>query len=352
MTVVNWGILGASNFARQHMARAIHEAEGARLHALATPHPEKAEGFRAFCPDLVVHRSYEALLADPRVEAVYIPLPNTLHVDWTLRAVAAGKHVLTEKPVAMRAEEIDALIAARDASGRLVAEAWMIVHHPQWQRARALVAEGAIGRVLHADGHFSYDNRADPGNIRNRPETGGGSIPDIGVYPYGALRWTTGAEPLSLRSRIVREGGVDVFAQVLGEMEGPGGRFTFHAMTSMRLPPRQEVVFQGEGGLIRLTAPFNAGLFGEAQLHMLRPGKADHVERFPGARQYRNQVEAFCRSLRTGAAYPWRLEDAKGTQAMIDLVYAAEAGLDGVGDGGGRRPDRADGSAQAKETAE
>lgn len=327
MKPVNWGVLGAANFARQHMARAIHEAEGARLHALATSSAGKAEGFRAFCPDLKLHDSYEALLADPEVEAVYIPLPNTLHVAWTLKAIAAGKHVLTEKPIAMAADEIDGLIAARDDSGLLVTEAYMIVHHPQWQRAKALVAEGAIGRILHADAHFSYDNRADPANIRNRPETGGGSIPDIGVYTYGSVRWVTGAEPVALSSRIRRENGVDVFAQVLADMEGPGGAFSYHAMTSMRLPPRQEVVFQGEAGLIRLTAPFNAGLFGEAQLHLFRPGKPDHVERFPGARQYRNQVEAFGRALREGAAYPWTLEDAKGTQAMIDRVFAADAPL-------------------------
>ncbi|MCB2117445.1 MAG: Gfo/Idh/MocA family oxidoreductase [Rhodobacteraceae bacterium] len=327
MKPVNWGVLGAANFARQHMARAIHEAEGARLYALATSSAEKAEGFRAFCPDLKVHQSYETLLADPEVEAVYIPLPNHLHVEWTLKAIAAGKHVLTEKPIAMRAGEIDALIAARDASGLLVTEAYMIVHHPQWQRARALIAEGAIGRVLHADAHFSYDNRADPGNIRNRPETGGGSIPDIGVYAYGSVRWATGAEPVRLRSRITRENGVDVFAQVLADMEGPAGGFSYHAMTSMRLPPRQEVVFQGEHGVLRLTAPFNAGLFGEAQVHLFRPGQPDHVERFPGARQYRNQVEAFGATLRGGATYPWSLEDARGTQAMIDSVFASEAPL-------------------------
>ncbi|WP_347310622.1 Gfo/Idh/MocA family protein [Defluviimonas sp. SAOS-178_SWC] len=323
MKTVNWGVLGAANFARQHMARAIHEAEGARLYALATSDPAKATGFSVFCPDLKVHASYDALLADPAVEAVYVPLPNHLHVDWTLKALAAGKHVLTEKPIALKAEEIDALIEARDRSGLFATEAYMIVHHPQWQRAKALLDEGAIGRILHADAAFSYDNRADPGNIRNRPETGGGSIPDIGVYAYGSVRWATGAEPTDIRSRIVLENGVDVFAQVIADMEGPGGRFTYGAMTSMRLPPRQEVVFQGETGLIRLTAPFNAGLFGEAQLHMFRPGKPDHVERFPGARQYRNQVEAFGRTIRDGAAYPWSLEDAKGTQAMIDRVFAA-----------------------------
>ena len=327
MKPMNWGVLGASNFALRHMAPAIHEAEGARLFALATTRAEKAEGFRAFCPDLKVHDSYEALLADPAVEAVYIPLPNHLHVEWTLKAIAAGKHVLTEKPIAMKADQIDALIAARDGAGRLVTEAYMIVHHPQWQRAKALVEEGAIGPILHADAHFSYDNRADPGNIRNRLETGGGSIPDIGVYAYGSVRWVTGAEPVAIRARITRENGVDVFAQVLADMAGPEGRFTYHAMTSMRLPPRQEVVFQGETGTLRLTAPFNAGLFGEAQIHMLRPGKPDHVERFPGARQYRNQVEAFVRAVRDGARYPWHLEDARGTQAMIDSVWAGEQAL-------------------------
>ncbi|MCA0273069.1 MAG: Gfo/Idh/MocA family oxidoreductase [Proteobacteria bacterium] len=327
MKPMNWGVLGAAKFARDHMARAIHEAEGARLYALATSSADKANGFKAFCPDLKVHDSYEALLADPAVEAVYIPLPNNLHVEWTLKAAKAGKHVLTEKPIAMKADEIDALIAARDASGLLVTEAYMIVHHPQWQRAKALVEEGAIGRILHADAHFSYDNRDDPGNIRNRPETGGGSIPDIGVYAYGSVRYVTGAEPVRLTSRIIRENGVDVFAQVTADMEGPGGGFTYHAMTSMRLAPRQEVVFQGEDGVIRLTAPFNAGLFGEAQVQMFRSGKADHIERFPGARQYRNQVENFVRSVRTGDAYPWSLEDAKGTQAMIDKVFAVDKPL-------------------------
>ena len=327
MKTVNWGVLGAAKFAREHMARAIHEAEGARLHSLATSDPAKAEGFRAFCPDLKVHASYDALLADPEVDAVYIPLPNHLHVEWTRKAALAGKHVLTEKPIALAAVEIDGLIALRDASGLLVTEAYMIVHHPQWQRARQLMAEGAIGRILHADAAFSYDNRADPGNIRNRPETGGGSIPDIGVYAYGSVRWTTGAEPVAVRSRIARENGVDVFAQVIADMEGPGGRFTYAAMTSMRLPPRQEVVFQGEGGVMRLTAPFNAGLFGEAQLHLFRPGQPDHVERFPGARQYRNQVEAFGRTIREGAPYPWSLEDARGTQAMIDRVFASDRPL-------------------------
>ncbi|MDT8856713.1 Gfo/Idh/MocA family oxidoreductase [Paracoccaceae bacterium Fryx2] len=319
---VRWGILGAAAFARDHMAPAINAACGASLLALATSDPARAAPFAAFCPGLRVHGSYDALLADPMIDAVYIPLPNHLHVEWTLKALAAGKHVLTEKPIAMRADEIDAIIAARDAAGLLAAEAFMIVHHPQWQRVRALVAEGAIGAVRHVDAAFSYDNGADPGNIRNRPETGGGSLRDIGVYTCGSVRFVTCAEPEVLEARIIRENDVDTWAQASGTMVGPLGRFTFSSMTSMRLFPRQEVVFQGDKGLIRLTAPFNAGVFGEARVELHQPGLKVTVERFPAARHYALQVEAFCRSVRTGAAFSCPLEFSRGTQAMIDRIFA------------------------------
>ncbi|NJK42827.1 MAG: Gfo/Idh/MocA family oxidoreductase [Aquincola sp.] len=127
-------------------------------------------------------------------------MPNHLHVEWTLKALEAGKHVLTEKPIAMQASEIDALIAARDRTGLFATEAYMIVHHPQWRKARDLVRSGAIGQVDHVDTAFSYDNRGDPDNIRNRPETGGGAMRDIGVYPCVTTRFATGAEPVRLRA--------------------------------------------------------------------------------------------------------------------------------------------------------
>ena len=174
MEPVRWGIRGAAKFAREFMGPAIHAARGAQLAAVATRDVTKAEAFAAFCPGLRVHDSYDALLDDPEIDAVYIPLPNHMHVEWTLKALAAGKHVLCEKPITMHASEFDQLIAARDASGKLAAEAYMIVHHPQWQHGRQLVAVGAIGRVRHVTGAFSFDNRTDVGNIRNKAETGGG----------------------------------------------------------------------------------------------------------------------------------------------------------------------------------
>ncbi len=324
MSAVKWGVLGAANFALQHMAPAIHAAKGAELYALATSSPDKAAGFIDFCPGLKVHSSYEALLADPEVEAVYIPLPNHLHVLWTLKTLAAGKHVLTEKPIAMQAREIDQIIQARDAAKKLAAEAYMIVFHPQWRRAKELVEQGAIGRVAHVDAAFSYDNRADTDNIRNRPETGGGGVRDIGVYTYGSVRFVTGAEPVELQAKLKRENGVDTWAHVTGEMAGPGGRFTYSAMTSMRLFPRQEVVFQGDKGMIRVAnAPFNAGLHDQAQLELHQPGQKVTIERFPAVNQYKLQVEAFSRSVRTGEPYHCPLEFVRGTQAMIDMVFAA-----------------------------
>ena len=322
---IRWGVLGASEFARNQMAPAIHAATGAQLAALGTSSSDKADGFRAFCPDLRV-LDYDALLADPHIDAIYIPLPNHLHVEWTRKALKAGKHVLCEKPIAMRADQIDGLIALRDETGLLAAEAYMIVHHPQWQRAKALLAEGAIGTLQHVDGFFSYDNSADTGNIRNRVETGGGSLPDIGVYTCGSVRYVTGEEPEEVQAEIIREDGVEVTTHLRARFPS----FRFQATTSMRMHPRQEMTFHGSDGILRLTAPYNAGIFGEARVELHRnvhrggAAPAVTVERFPAVNHYVLQVEAFGRSVHDGTAYAWTLEDARGTQAMLDMALAAE----------------------------
>ncbi len=316
---VNWGVLGAASFAREHMAPAIHMARGARLAVLATSHPEKAGPFLEFCPDLRVHDSYEALLADPGIEAVYVPLPNAMHVEWTERALDAGKHVLCEKPVAMRADDIDRLIARRDETGLLAAEAYMIVHHPQWARIRELIETAAIGELKHVSGVFTYDNSDDPGNIRNHRGTGGGGIPDIGVYPFGAARLVTGLEPEDITARITWENGVDVRAEINARF----GTASFFALLSMRMQRYQEMTFQGTAGHIRVTAPFNPGVYGEARVAWRSADGVTRVESWPRGNQYVTQVENFVHSIRSGAPYPWRLEDARGTQAMIDRVFAA-----------------------------
>ena len=319
MEPVRWGILGAAKFAREHMGPAIHAARGAELAALATSDPAKADPFRAFCPGIAVHEGYDALLADDSIDAVYVPLPNHMHVEWSLKTLQAGKHVLCEKPMTMVAAEFDDLIAARDKAGKLAAEAYMIVHHPQWQKVRELVQGGAIGRMRHVTGAFSFDNRKDVGNIRNKAETGGGGLRDIGVYVFGSARYVLGAEASDVTARIEWESGFDTFADVQARF----GDVTYSAYVSIRMHPYQEMCFHGEGGVIRLTAPFNAGVFGEARVEWRKPGLVTEVMRFPADNHYVHQVEAFCKSVREGTHYPCPLEFSRGTQAMIDAALAA-----------------------------
>lgn len=328
MKPVKWGVLGAANFAYEHMAPAIHAAKGAELYALATSSPDKAAKFSEFCPGLKIHDSYDALLADPEVEAVYIPLPNHLHVIWTLKAIAAGKHVLCEKPIALHAREIEQIVLARAAAGLLVAEAYMIVHHPQWQRAREWVQAGEIGNLRHVDTAFSFDITEAKDNIRNKPETGGGSLRDIGVYTFGGTRFVTGAEPVELQARMIRENKIDTWAHITAVMEAGKTRFTYSSITGMRLPNRQEVTFQGDKGMIKLaSAPYNAGLYDVASIELHKPAMVVKRERFPGVNQYVLQVEAFGRSLRDGTPYLCPLEFVRGTQAMMDRAYGVASDI-------------------------
>ncbi|MFV0335165.1 MAG: Gfo/Idh/MocA family protein [Tropicimonas sp.] len=320
MQIIRWGILGGSRFARQQMGPAIHAARGARLDALATGSPQKAAEFAALFPGLRIHGDYDALLADPAIDAVYIPLPNHLHVEWTLKALAAGKAVLCEKPVGMEAGDIDRLIAARDAAGQLAAEAYMVVHHPQWQRARELIADGAVGRLAQVTAMFSFDNRSDTRNIRNRAETGGGALRDIGVYPLGTVRFATGEEPLSASARITWENGIDILSR--SQLRFPG--FDMSMLLSTRLAPFQEMTFHGEGGVLRLAFPFNANVHGEARIELHRSRTEMIVERWPGVNHYVLQVEAFGDSLLSGAPYPCPLEFSRGTQAAMDMIFAAD----------------------------
>lgn len=331
MTPLRWGILGAAKFAREHMAPAIQMAKGAELAALATSDPAKAAGFQAFVPGLAVHDSYDALLADPSIDAIYIPLPNHLHVEWTIKALKAGKHVLCEKPMALAASDFDRLIASRDATGKLAAEAFMIVHHPQFIRAHELVQNGAIGRLVHVDAVFSYFND-DVGNIRNRADAGGGGLRDIGVYTFGAARFVTGQEPEQITHAKLRfENDVDVFAQVTADFPD----FSYGAVVSMRMFPHQGITFLGEKGVLRLTCPFNANVFDMAALTLETAAGSRMTERWPDVNHYVLQVENFCQSVQTGAAYPCPLEFSRVTQHMIDMVFSANRARVGGDNGQG-----------------
>ena len=313
-----WGILGASKFAFEQMAPAIHAAKGNSLVALATKDSKKAKKFLALSDTLNIHCDYNDLLEDPNIDAVYIPLPNHLHIEWAMRCLKAGKHVLCEKPISMVAEEIDGLIELRDRTQLLAAEAYMVVHHPQWQLAKEFVDSGKLGKLVQIDGVFSYNNADDPMNIRNQAQYGGGGIPDIGVYPYGVSRFVTGLEPSEiLFVDIVFENGVDTWANVSAQFPG----FKMQAVTSMRSAPRQEMTIQGAEGFLKLTAPFNPNVYDIAKVTFRKGNEKEQVFKFPAANHYVNQVEAFSLAATTDEAYGCTLEFSKGTQTMIDMVY-------------------------------
>src|SRR5208337_878644 len=194
---VKWGVLGAAKIAVEKVIPAMERGEVCEIAAIASRDPAKARAAAERLGIALAYGSYEELLADGEIEAVYNPLPNELHVPWTLRALAAGKHVLCEKPIALDANEARQLIEARERSGRLVAEAFMVRCHPQWRRARELVQTGAIGAASAIQTFFSY-RLLDPDNVRNRPP-GGGGLYDIGCYAVLTARYIFGAEP----SRVV-----------------------------------------------------------------------------------------------------------------------------------------------------
>lgn len=320
MKTVRWGILGAGKFARTEMGPAIHAASGAELVALGTSSPDKAAPFQAFSPNLRVHATYDAVLADDGVDAVYIPLPNHLHIEWAMKALRAGKHVLIEKPVGLAATQIDPLIAVRDETGLVAVEAFMIAHHPQWERVRHLIADGAIGDLTHVDGVFTYNN-PDLSNVRFDASKGGGGLPDIGVYTIGSTRIATGQEPIEItHADIDYRDGVDITARVSARFKG----FSAHWITSMNIHLTQFMTFLGTQGRIHVSAPFNAGSYGEAQIELTQADGSVRVERWPEIKQYVLQVEAFGASVRDGVPYAWSLENAKATQAVIDAVYAAD----------------------------
>lgn len=320
-THLTWGILGAAGFARKTMAPAIHAARRTHLKSVATRDPARAIPFADLVPGLTVERSYDAILNDPDIDAVYIPLPNALHTGWSAKAATAGKHVLCEKPIGLNIADLDHLIATREATSRLIAEAWMPAHHPQWQRTRALLAEGAIGTLRSVSGAFTYA-LADPSNIRLSADLGGGALRDVGVYPIGAFRLATGLEPTPSHADLVLEEGVDTSAWIAataGEV-----RFDFHV--SMRAARHQHMMFHGTKGTLSLPAPFNPGTYAEAQIVIAREGADVQVIRFPGIDQYVAQVEAVAAHVLDGASFACPLEFSRGTQLVLDAIFAQGPG--------------------------
>jgi predicted dehydrogenase len=319
---VSWGVLGAAKIGLEKVLPAMQRGEVARIDAIASRDLAKAQAAAKALGAARAYGSYEELLADPTIEAIYNPLPNELHVPWTIRALEAGKHVLSEKPIALDANEAQALVAARTRSGKLVAEAFMVRHHPQWRRAREIARSGAIGEVRAIQTFFAY-RLLDADNIRNKPP-GGGALYDIGCYAILTARYVFGAEPTRVVASldIDPKFGTDRLASAL--IEFPGGRhLTFTCATQVQ--DYQRVAIVGEAGRVEVAVPFNALI--DRPMRITVDSGADLVgggarnEEFPVCDQYTLQGDAFSRAVLGEAPLEFPIEDAIANMRVIDAAF-------------------------------
>ncbi len=326
---VAWGVLGVAKIATVKVIPAMQRGALSRITAIASRDAGRAAGAAAALGIPKSYGSYEELLADPEIEAVYNPLPNHLHVPWTIRAMEAGKHVLCEKPVALTADEARQLIAVRDRHPVQVAEAFMVRHHPQWLRARALAREGRIGEIRAIQTFFSYYND-DPGNIRNMADIGGGALYDIGCYALVTARFLFEAEPARLIATIDRDPATRVDRLTSALVEFPGGRhLTFTCST--QASPHQRVTVVGTRGRIEIDIPFNADPAAPSRIRIDDgrdlTGGGQVIEDMDLCDQYTLQGDAFSRAIRGEAALDFPIEDAVWNLRLIDALFrSAESG--------------------------
>lgn len=325
---VRWGVLGAANIAVEKVIPAMMRSARSRVVAIASRSEAKAIGAAKRLGIPRAYATYEALVADPEIDAIYNPLPNHLHVPWSIRAAEAGKHVLCEKPIALSAAEATELRAARDRTGVLIGEAFMVRTHPQWLETRRIVESGRIGQLTLVSGHFSYYRR-DPSDIRSRPEFGGGALMDIGCYPVTLARWLFRAEPVEVIAQIERDPdfGVDRLASAL--MRFPTGQATFSC--SGQLVPFQRMEIFGTRGRIEVEIPFNAPPDRSCRIFVddgsgLGGLAAETIE-FPAVDQYSLQADQFSEAIRGKGAVPVSIDDAVANMAVIDALFrSADSG--------------------------
>lgn len=337
MTNLRWGILSTADIARKKVVPGIRKAERCEVVAIASREATQA---RRVADELGIpraHGSYEALLADPEVDVVYIPLPNHLHAEWTIAAARAGKHVLCEKPLAMTATDAQRMVDACAHEGVRLMEAFMYRHHPSWVAVTELVASGRIGRLEAVQSWFSYYND-DPTNIRNQFAAGGGALFDIGCYAVNLSRMLFDAEPVAVRASIRRDQatGVDVTTSAI--LEFAHGVASF--ICSTRTETDQRVHVYGSDGRISIDIPFNIPPDRPTHVRLTAGGEppvapATETFTFDVADPYTVEAERFAAAILDGTPTPTPAEDAVANLRVMERIFEAGGVGSGAGVGGG-----------------
>ena len=321
-------MLGAAKIAVEKVVPAMQQGEWSEIAAIASRDLGKSERAARALGVAKAYGTYEELLADPSIEAVYNPLPNHLHVPWTVKAAEAGKHVLCEKPIGLDLKQSLSLLEVRKRTGVKIQEAFMVRTHPQWLGALELIKQGRVGELRTIAGFFSYFN-LDAQNIRNRVGAGGGALLDIGCYPVTISRFIYGEEPGKVMARIERDPGMGIDRLASAVLDFPSGTSTFTCGT--QLVPYQRMQFFGTRGRIEVLIPFNAPA--DRPLRILIDDGSDvfgsgvEVKEFSPCDQYTIQGDLFSRAIRENTEQPIPLEDALNNMAVIDALFrSAESG--------------------------
>lgn len=318
MRKLRWGVLSTARIGIDAVIPALQMSSNGEVVAIASRELAKAEAAAAVLGITTAYGSYEELLADPEVEAVYNPLPNHLHVPWSIRALEAGKHVLCEKPIAMNAEGAEELIQATRRHPSLKGmEAFMYRWHPRWRTIRGLLGSGGIGDLTTIYSTFTYYN-VNPEDFRNVPEYGGGGLLDIGCYSISTSRWLFGAEPKRVFGVVDYDPTFKIDRLASAILDFGVGTATFTCATQVPRYQREDVY--GTRGRIMIEDPFNPPLDGPARAWLHTVDETRELIS-PAANQYTRMGEAFAEAALSGTAVPTPLEDALANMRVIDAVF-------------------------------
>jgi len=325
---LRWGVLGTAAIGLKKVIPAMQRGHSTSVVAIASRDLAKAQQVATALKIPTAYGSYEELLADPNIDAIYNPLPNQLHVPWTMKAAEAGKHVLCEKPLSLTVAEAESFLAVRSRTGVKIGEAFMIRTAPQWLRLRELLNQGRVGELRSVIGFFSYFN-VDPANIRNQVETGGGALMDIGCYLIHASRYAFAQEPTRVVARIDRDPKTHTDRLTSAILDFTAGQSIFTCST--QLVPYQRVHFLGTRGRIEIEIPFNAPIDRPTRLFIDDggdlSGKTITMETFLTCDQYTLQGDAFSKAVLESTEVPVPIEDAIKNMAVIAaIVRSATSG--------------------------
>ncbi len=317
MNKLRFGILSTANIGIKFVIPALQQSRFCEVTAIASRSEDAALKAAGSLGIPRFYGSYEALLSDPDIDAVYIPLPNQLHVPWSIKALHAGKHVLCEKPVALNADEARTLLhTSQEHPGQVIMEAFMYRFHPRWERTRQIVADGAIGELQVIHSFFSYFND-DPGNIRNKSDMGGGGLMDIGCYSISSARYLFEREPVAVHGVIDMDPELGVDRLASGLLDFGGGTCVFSA--SMRVPRYQYLKVFGTGGYILMDQPFNPPPDESTRL-IVTSGETTEELTFDPCNQFTLQADRFAKAVRDQSGAPTSLEDSVANMEVIDRM--------------------------------